>query len=307
MGPTFTGSITVPVTALNGSTRLRVRCWDVANGCNPTSCSPCAFGETEEYTVVVQGGMNTSIPMLLKAFLQGPYDDDTDLMQDSLRRKSLVPLTEPYTAMGYTFVGGGGETTTNAVLIDNDPAPNAVVDWVVVEVRDPSTPTTIIRSQAGLLWRDGSIVQPNGQYPFRMNVPDGTYHVSVRHRNHLGVMTNTAVSFTGPLGATVDFGVPGTVTFGTDARKNIGGKMVLWAGDVTFNDDVQYTGVGNDRDPVLSAIGGVVPTNLFLGYHRGDVNMNGTVQYTGLGNDRDLILSTIGGVVPTNIREAQLP
>jgi len=35
--------------------------------------------------------------------------------------------------------------------------------------------------------------------------------------------------------------------------------------------------------------------------------MDGTVQYTGTGNDRDPVLLNIGGVVPTQVRFEQLP
>jgi len=35
--------------------------------------------------------------------------------------------------------------------------------------------------------------------------------------------------------------------------------------------------------------------------------MDGLVKYTGAGNDRDPILTNIGGVVPTNTRPQQLP
>ena len=70
---------------------------------------------------------------------------------------------------------------------------------------------------------------------------------------------------------------------------------------------LKHTGSGNDRDPILTAIGGVVPTNTLVGYRSEDVNMNGTVKYTGAGNDRDPILQNIGGVVPTNTRVEQMP
>jgi len=37
------------------------------------------------------------------------------------------------------------------------------------------------------------------------------------------------------------------------------------------------------------------------------VNMDGTAKYTGTGNDRDPILQNIGGVITTNVRVEQLP
>jgi hypothetical protein len=60
----------------------------------------------------------------------------------------------------------------------------------------------------------------------------------------------------------------------------------------------KYTGDSNDRDPILSAIGGTVPTNTEAGYFNTDTNLDGVVKYTGVGNDRDMILSNIGGTVP---------
>jgi hypothetical protein len=68
-----------------------------------------------------------------------------------------------------------------------------------------------------------------------------------------------------------------------------------------------YTGQANDRDPILGAIGGTVPTNTVTGYVPHDVNLDGVVRYTGATNDRDLILQVVGGVVPTNTRSQQLP
>ena len=94
---------------------------------------------------------------------------------------------------------------------------------------------------------------------------------------------------------------------GTDARRVLGAAAVLWAGEVEPDGLVKYTGVSNDRDPILQAIGGTVPTNSISGYLRSDVNMDGTVKYTGGGNDRDPILQNVGGVVPTATRLEQLP
>ncbi|HMQ77792.1 MAG TPA: hypothetical protein PKE21_17055, partial [Flavobacteriales bacterium] len=68
-----------------------------------------------------------------------------------------------------------------------------------------------------------------------------------------------------------------------------------------------YAGGGNDRDPILVRIGGLVPTATVNGYYPEDVNLNGQVKYAGSANDRDPILVNIGGVVPTAVRNAQLP
>jgi len=105
----------------------------------------------------------------------------------------------------------------------------------------------------------------------------------------------------------VDLTASTTLTYGTDARKAIGNVRVLWAGDVTFNDQVKYTGTGNDRDPILVRIGGSLVTNTVNGYYTEDVNLDGVVKYTGVDNDRDPVLVTIGGSIPTAVRNAQMP
>ena len=95
--------------------------------------------------------------------------------------------------------------------------------------------------------------------------------------------------------------------FGTDAAKDVLGTDVLWAGN-TLNDGLlRYVGDGNDRDPILSAIGGSVPTATLPGYRVEDVNLDGVTKYVGEFNDRDPVLQNIGGSVPTNTREEQLP
>ena len=105
----------------------------------------------------------------------------------------------------------------------------------------------------------------------------------------------------------IDLSTSASTTFGNNATVFAGGKYCLWTGDVTHDGTIKYTGAGNDRDRILAAIGGVVPTSTVNGYLMEDVNLDGVVKYTGAANDRDLILLNIGGVVPTITRMAQLP
>ncbi|MBP6312561.1 MAG: hemagglutinin protein, partial [Flavobacteriales bacterium] len=170
-----------------------------------------------------------------------------------------------------------------------------------------TTPTQVIQSRSALLRRDGRVVAINGSPLVGFYVPVGNYHVAIRHRNHLGCMTNSpvAVSASTPL---LDLSVSSTPTWGTGARANVNGTMVLWPGDVNFDHQVMYTGTSNDRDPVLEEIGGVVPTAVVNGIYNGtDTDLNGNTKYTGSLNDRDIILQTIGGVVPTAVRQEQIP
>jgi hypothetical protein len=82
---------------------------------------------------------------------------------------------------------------------------------------------------------------------------------------------------------------------------------LLWPGDAIRDGRLKYTGAANDRDFILQATGGELPTATVEGYQAGDVNMDGTVKYTGTANDRDVILQVIGSEMPTAVRQEQLP
>ncbi|MBP6390241.1 MAG: hypothetical protein KA175_13990 [Flavobacteriales bacterium] len=251
----------------------------------------------------------TYLLLALRGVLEGPYSSTTGQMSDALRVAGIVPTTEPYTALGYAQVGGGGaESTAPAVLATT--GNNAIVDWVAVELRDATTPTNVLATRSALIQRDGDIVATDGVSPLTFNQPPGNYNVALRHRNHLGVMTVNATAL-GLSTTPVDLALASTATYGTNARKSITGAFptqALWAGDVTFNNQLKYAGSANDRDPILTAIGGSIPTNTLSGqYRKEDINMNGQVKYAGSANDRDILLQNIGGSVPTATRNAQLP
>lgn len=240
----------------------------------------------------------------LTVLLDGPYAAADDLMRDDLRTSGLLPSTEPFTALGFQHVGPGAAEAMEPALLAVE-GPDAVVDWIFVELRDAVNGDLVVATANGLVRRNGTVVAPNGGALFFEALP-GDYRVAVRHCNHLGVMTGTAYTLTRE-GASVDLSSPLLPVFGNEAMRQRAGRSLLWAGNVNGDDRLQYTGQENDRDPILSAIGGVVPTETVSGYLAEDCNLDGVVRYTGPGNDRDLILQGIGGVFPTAIREQQLP
>lgn len=263
-------------------------------------------------TSIVNGclAVPNTVALSPKVWLQGPYRAADQLMRDDLRAGNYLPGTEPYTGLGYTHVVGGGETVGNEVL--QVTGPNAIVDWMVVELRMPTSPYTVVATRSALLQRDGDIVGTNGTSPVVLNAAPGNYLVSLRHRNHLGVMTLTPVALTNtPL--EVDFRGGATSTYGNEAMRLEDGVWKMWSGNSNMITDpqgreiIRYTGQDNDRDPILQVVGGVVPTGTVAGYYREDSNLSGVVKYTGQDNDRDIILNNIGGVVPTNTRTEGMP
>ena len=203
--------------------------------------------------VVMPGFAQPGVRVNARVFLEGCYVVNGDLMQDSLRAQHLVPVIEPYGELGYVHVGDGGTEHTSETVLGVT-GPDAIVDWVVLELREPQANGFRVSTRSALLQRDGDVVDMDGTSGVSFNVPTGDYYFSVKHRNHLGVMTASAVNF-GPDGTPLDFTQTATQVWGTNARKEIGAKQVLWAGDANGNGQVKYTGSGNDRDPLLILIG----------------------------------------------------
>ncbi len=238
-----------------------------------------------------------------KLYLQGPYQSGTGLMSDALRSLASFPLTEPYTALGLPPSAGG--TSINASVLSVS-GTDAIVDWILVELRSPANPSTVVLRRCALLQRDGDVVDLDGTSPLAMPGASGPFHVAFRHRNHLGAMTLNPVTF-GIYTANLNFSVAGTPAWGTNARFVSGTMHMLYMGDINGNGTIQYTGSGNDRDPILINVGSTTPNNTMSGYSGNDSNLNGQVKYTGSGNDRDPILLNVGSTTPNNTRVQQLP
>ncbi|MBK7946392.1 MAG: hypothetical protein IPJ85_14290 [Flavobacteriales bacterium] len=216
----------------------------------------------------------------IRVMLDGPFLNGA--MENPCAMQRYFRLSSPYTALAVHSGNGGGEVAPaniHTLSLDGS-AGTEVVDWVLVEYRDPLDPANIVSSLSGLLLRNGTIRTSNWeQLPSFSPNPNGSYYVAVRHRNHLGVMTAQPVDFSrSPF---IDFSLPATPVYGNNARKTSSGVGTLWCGDVNFDGTIKYTGSTNDRDPLLVRIGGSVPTNTANGYHNEDVNMDGLVKYTG--------------------------
>ena len=232
-----------------------------------------------------------------KVYLQGaalnPNTGEQSLMRDDLRVAGYIPTTSPY------------DTTTCDASVFNVTGANAIVDWVLVELRDATTNTTVSASQSALLQRDGDVVTVDGTSSLLFNIPGKDYYVVIKHRNHLGVMAKDLVSLTATT-TVVDF-TNGTVsTFGTDAQTSFGmpsGVLGMWSGDSTGNGLLNYLGAQSDvpsirsqvfNDPSNSVFGGPpIATYGSLGYYATDINMDGVTYYAGGTSDVLIVRNNI--------------
>ena len=197
-----------------------------------------------------------------KVMLEGPYNPNTAMMNDALRTLNYLPITEPYTGLGYPHTGnGGGEQAGAGVLTMSGNA--AAVDWVFVELRKGTNASSRVATISGILQRDGDIVSAaDGVSPLVFTgVSAGAYYVVIKHRTHLGIMSASPINLSAT-STTVDFTDGSTPTFGAGAQHTIPGTSLyyMWCGDSNSDgavDAVDRSNLWNDRDQ-----SGYLPTDI---------------------------------------------
>ncbi|GLR15535.1 hypothetical protein [Portibacter lacus] len=228
-------------------------------------------------------GSNTFGKSMVSVILGGAYDDASNLMRTDLNGGSggilaTQALTSPY---------GTGETVT-AGFFDTHAT---VVDWVLVELRDVSDDETVIASRSAFVLNDGSLMDFSGtdnDVLYFKNASASTY-VSIKHRNHLGIMLNNTTPLLSTIGD-IDFTALAANTFGTHAQQSFDAKMMMWGGDVDGNGIIYSNNSPSDANSVTSIVlshpgntgfFGSGPIDSYLGvsnvYSPGDINFDGSV------------------------------
>ncbi len=263
--------------------------------------------------------VNENTSFQLKVFLQGALlNSGGDWMRDDLRANNYIPTTEPYSTSTYfTHYGTGGGETINANML-TDKGDSSIVDWILVELRDANDPTIIIETQSVLLQKDGAVIDINESKVLTFESSYQDYHVAIRHRNHLGVMTANPLTL--DANTLIDFTDINTPTWGINACVNMGNNtQALWAGNGVVDDRIIFQGGSNDVNmsffTVLQASTNtnLIPNFIEMGYQAGDIDMNGQCIFQGANNESNFIFfnvlsfpDNINGVTNYIIQE-QLP
>jgi hypothetical protein len=239
----------------------------------------------------------TDVKLNIKVYLQGAYNSTNGLMRDDLRVRGFLPTSQPYSALARTSYHTGAELTTTGVL--STTGVNAIVDWVLIELRTGSTAATRIATRAALVQRDGDVVDVDGFSPVQFNaIASGNYYVVITHRNHLGVMSDVPVALSSTA-TLVDF-TAAYDGYGTNAQKEIGNINTLWAGNANHSGithrSLIFSGANNDPDKVKDDIitnssnSALDFSYIATGYKLGDTNLDGDVKYQGPNNDIDTLI-----------------
>ena len=258
-----------------------------------TSTSGQDLSSYDAFTLASASGSG-SVKLSVKVMLQGALIDRgsgsgylTQKMRTDLASGGHIPTLSPY-----------GDTVSSSL----DFVEREVVDWVQVELYD-SDRTRLVSSQSALLRSDGVVMDVTGAEELLMTAAASDYYVAVKHRNHLGVMSEGLFGLSGSV-TEVDFVTAlssdiydaGDASIADKERFAVPGTSgyALWAGDTNGDGKVQYASVGNDVTPILNVVGADSTDVIKDGYLREDVDMNGEVQYAGSGNDVTPVLNIVG-------------
>ena len=279
---------------------------------------------TAQLTIFSRASLHLKV--LLQGGVLGNIAPNVSIMRDNLRNSTFtgfnyIPKSDPYVNNAaysslFTKVGDGTNVSYQTVLdsatmfADRSISNTSAVDWIFIELRSKTDSTVVLGTRSAIVQQDGTVVDIDGSTCIKFpSLTINNYFVSVRHRNHLGAMTSTALptsSFN--CTNTIDFTTmtnadlwnnPGTPQYdGLEMATLSDGKRALWAGNSNVDIKVKYQGGGNDRTTIQSdvlAFGTNINFDNGYGYFKGDVNMDSKAKYQGSGNDRTLLQSIVLG------------
>ncbi len=205
-----------------------------------------------------QPGLTLRIYVDLAVFLEGPFNGTN--MNTSLNLGGQLPLSQPYYTLPWIYPG-----TESVASIPNPD----IVDWLLVELRDATeaasaTPSTIIKQQAAFLLKNGSVVGLDGSSDLGFNTTiSNNLYVVVWHRNHLGMMSATALTESAGV-YTYNFTTAQGMAYQNGQKSLNGGAYGMYAGDGDAN------GTVGTLDYSIVWVG----QSGHQGYLKGDFNMD---------------------------------
>ena len=245
------------------------------------------------------------------AYLRGAWNGTA--MNTNLNSGGIIPLSQPYNTTPFNYTG-----TESVASIPN----SNIVDWVLVEHRKPAsglasdaTSATITGRQAGFLLNNGTVVKLDGSTPLSFTISkQGSAFIVVRHRNHLGVMSNAVPSnssgtFTNDYSLLANSYKSGSASSDPVVLLSGGVKYGLWSGDANKNGVVNVTDINATKVAIAGSLSGYLftDTNLSNSINVTDVNLTKvTISSSGTGSAPSIANGNTGfeGKVQTNIPDS---
>ena len=241
---------------------------------------------------------STRSRLTTKVFLQGAYNTTLGRHKDVTPAWATILNTsarnQPYNTP--VFGNYAGTESVPPGFFKSTAGDTDIVDWILLEVK--TSAGSLLSKRAAFVREDGLIVDLDGISPVYMyGVGGGSYNISIRHRNHLGVRTSSLQQFSSvklgvvPTLLTYDFSTSQSKAYqnslitGNAAMKDIGGgKFGLWGGNANGANGIRVSGPLALNDylyMVNNTLGGSWSSVLSNVYNTADLNLDGSVRATG--------------------------
>ncbi len=161
----------------------------------------------------------------INLFLEGSYNETQGAMTTYLVDEGILPKTQPFTDAPYFHTGSESVETF----------PQGVVDWVLLQIRDPQNLSTILTKKALFLKKDGQLIEVNGDPIITLDsLENADYHIAIFHKSHLPIVSTIPHPFdsTAPL---YDFTQSATAARGTGQLKTKNNVSMMNSGDFDGN------------------------------------------------------------------------
>lgn len=236
-------------------------------------------------TVVVT--VNPSLKVVVKTYLDGPYDLVGDTMFTNLYANVAVRATMNAAFCDTATVGDPtGFIPTTAVMdtaLGFTPIPANVVDIIEIELRDGSD-NPVDKSYAWLM-SNGDIkdfATGTTGYAQFCAAPDGNYRVVIRHRNHISIQSfDAGNAYDRTIPAALDLTAPASVYEGNDIVNTMmrdNSRIRMAAGNAYPNMAGFDRGECNASDFYIVSVEN--DTNAANVYNNADLNLDGNVSAT---------------------------
>jgi len=206
----------------------------------------------------------------LQILMEGAADYTTNMMRTSLWNDGLV-------GSGQNLQSPCRDGSMHQITVTNPSPQTTPVDLVCVEIREESSPMTVLTSFVGIVQANGMIRLPNGGIPIIQLEHTNNYHVVVLHKSHLPIASelksiNHSMLY-------VNFRSEPTGSFGGVHQTIVGGGWAMFAGNPD-QDGNQVRDINGQDIANWKPFNGTSNT-----YLPSDVNLDGNVDWT----DRALI------------------
>ena len=231
-------------------------------------------------------------------------------MSTALKNHNTLPVVTPYTLANPWLHYSIEDIALSPVTYASFPW----VDWVLVEIYKIEFGSYLkVDGQSALLHKDGSLYSLLPEYGFLnpstatqslyfANLVPGNYYINIKHRNHLAIGTQNAVSLSiqnyseiDPLVFDVDFTDPQTVLTGNASSS--GGIQCLAAGDVNNDNLIDSNDLAAINTQVKAIFTAAPDGTTLNGYFAGDVNLDHSITVnTSLSTMDHVIISANDGL-----------